>query len=212
MEIKLREFRKGDEKEISRMIVETWRYDEGLSDKRKAAHFGFMSLYGYMLYHSHVRVAEADGRPVGIIVCTLRRARVHPVTALRMLYHKAAVYADRETREIMKSLDVYSECYRKMESRPGVSWRGFDAELDLFIVSSEVRGHGVGGMLWQSMLDFFEKEGVKSYRLRTDTDCNYGFYCKRGMKRIAEGMMRWPAGNGHDLTLFVYGMSGDENL
>ncbi len=209
MEIKLREFRKGDEKEISRMIVETWGYDEGLSDMRKAMHFGFMSLHGYMMYHSFARVAEADGKPVGIIVCTLRKARIHPGIALRMLYHKAAVYMHSDTYRGMRALSEYSECYRQMESKPGISWKGFDAELDLFIVSADVRGHGVGGMLWNSMLEFYEKEGVRSYRLRTDTDCNYKFYGKRGMTRIAESFMHWSAGSGHDLELYVYGMSAD---
>ncbi len=210
MEIRLREFRKDDEEEISRMIVETWNFDEGISDKTRAMHLGFMFLYDSMKYASHVRVAEADGRPVGIIATALRTERLHLVAAARELRHKVSAHMYSDVRRNLKSWDAYAECYREMESDPSVSWRNFDAELMLFIVSSDMRGYGVGSMLWQSMLDFFDREGVRSYRLRTDTDCNYMFYGRHGMKRIAEGDMHWSTGSGHDIKLFVYGRSETE--
>ncbi len=210
MEIRLREFRRDDEEELSRMIVETWNFDEGISDKKRAMHLGFMFLYDSMKYASHVCVAEADGRPVGIIVSALRTERLHPAAAVRELHHKLAAKMDGEIRRSLKSWDVYAECYRDIERDPSVSWRNFDAELMLFIVSADMRGYGVGGMLWQSMLDFFSQEGVRSYRLRTDSDCNYMFYGKHGMTRIAECDMHWATGTGHDIKLYVYGRSETE--
>ncbi len=209
MQIKLREFRESDDGELARIIVDTWEFDEGISDKDKALYLGYLFLYECIMYASYVRVAEADGRPVGIMASTLREKAAHPDYEAKCRYYAEAANSHDEVRKSLETWTDYNNVYKGMEAEPGVSTEGFDAEVTLFIVSESVRGSGVGSMLFKDLLEFYGKEGVRNYRLRTDSDCSYAFYERHGMERISEGTMQWPPGSGKELKLFVYAKRAD---
>lgn len=63
-------------------------------------------------------------------------------------------------------------------------------EVELFLVASSARGHGVGGTLWREQMRFFADSGVSRYYLHTDTSCDVGFYDHHGLKRVAERLTR----------------------
>lgn len=58
-------------------------------------------------------------------------------------------------------------------------------ELELFIVNPDVRGHGVGGQLWQRMQEHFDAWDVPAFYLHTDSDCDVSFYDHKGLDCIA---------------------------
>ncbi|KFI66123.1 GNAT family N-acetyltransferase [Bifidobacterium cuniculi] len=60
------------------------------------------------------------------------------------------------------------------------------AELELFMVDPDVRGHGLGRELWQSLLAAFAKMDVHAFFLHTDSSCDYSFYDHKGLERVAE--------------------------
>jgi len=204
MGIRLREFRESDDEEFARIIVDTWEFDEGISDRERALYLGYLFLYGSIMHASYLRVAEADGKPVGIMASTLREKIDIPELEAKYRFYTEAANRYDDVRKSLETWTDYNNAYKEMEEEPGVSSEGFDAEVTLFIVSETVRGSGVGGMLFRDLLEFFEREGVRSYRLRTDSDCSYAFYEKHGMERISEGTMQWPPGSGKELKLFVY--------
>lgn len=58
----------------------------------------------------------------------------------------------------------------------------FDSEVNLFIVSSELRGQGYGIKLMDNYVDFCKKNGLKTAFLWTDVGCSYTFYDKYGFE------------------------------
>lgn len=58
----------------------------------------------------------------------------------------------------------------------------FESEINLFIVSPELRGKGLGIKLMDRYMEFCKKNNLKSAFLWTDMECSYTFYEKYGFK------------------------------
>ncbi|MEH7458593.1 GNAT family N-acetyltransferase, partial [Bacillus sp. JJ1127] len=58
--------------------------------------------------------------------------------------------------------------------------------IQLFIVSGESRGLGVGKALMNHLYNYMKSMDVESLYLYTDNKCNYGFYDSQNFKRISE--------------------------
>ena len=78
----------------------------------------------------------------------------------------------------------------------------YQAEIALFLVSPEAKGHGVGGRLFAHMLDRFHALGIRQYFLFTDTTCDYGFYEHKGLQRA--GVRNLALAHGEQLQCFLY--------
>ncbi|NEG70406.1 GNAT family N-acetyltransferase [Bifidobacterium choloepi] len=61
-----------------------------------------------------------------------------------------------------------------------------DTELELFLVGPAARGRGVGGALWRQFLADLTDAGVRNFFLHTDSGCDYAFYERHGLTRVAE--------------------------
>ena len=72
-------------------------------------------------------------------------------------------------KEFSKFTDTYKELIKKKENT-------FQSCIQLFVVSRESRGLGVGKNLIKYLFDYMKSMDVKSLYLFTDTRCNYGFY------------------------------------
>lgn len=59
------------------------------------------------------------------------------------------------------------------------------AELELFLVSPQARGLGVGGGLWRRTMRALRSRGVNRYYLHTDTACDVSFYDYHGLTQDA---------------------------
>lgn len=58
----------------------------------------------------------------------------------------------------------------------------FDSEINLFIVSPELKGKGLGRKLMDRYVHFCKTYGIATAFLWTDVDCDYSFYQKYGFK------------------------------
>lgn len=56
----------------------------------------------------------------------------------------------------------------------------FDGEVNLFIVTSELQGRGLGKLLMDRYVDFCRFHNLNNVFLWTDMNCNYKFYTKYG--------------------------------
>lgn len=72
-----------------------------------------------------------------------------------------------------------------MEQAIGIN-ESTQAELELFLVSQDARGRGVGGTLWRRLMAHFAEQGVSRYYLHTDSSCDVGFYRHKGLDCLAE--------------------------
>ncbi|MCI1219581.1 MAG: GNAT family N-acetyltransferase [Bifidobacterium sp.] len=82
---------------------------------------------------------------------------------------------------------------RHLEAETGIAAMA-SAELELFLVAQDARGHGVGGELWQRMLRGFIGGGIRRFYLHTDDTCDTEFYDHRGMDLVTA--MHPPVGDG----------------
>ncbi|GAB3527175.1 hypothetical protein GCM10027342_32270 [Photobacterium alginatilyticum] len=58
----------------------------------------------------------------------------------------------------------------------------FDSEVNLFVVSPELKGMGLGRKLMDRYMRFCRENAIETAFLWTDMDCNYSFYHKYGFK------------------------------
>ncbi|OAN13168.1 hypothetical protein A3K86_16035 [Photobacterium jeanii] len=58
----------------------------------------------------------------------------------------------------------------------------FDSEINLFIVSPELKGKGLGRMLMDRYMVYCKNNDIESTFLWTDIECDYFFYQKYGFK------------------------------
>lgn len=97
----------------------------------------------------------------------------------------------------------------EMEEATGINERT-QGEIELFLVASAARGHGVGGTLWRHQMAYFADSGVEHYYLHTDSSCDVSFYNHQGltceMERYAKDHPEESDGNGENTLddLFIY--------
>lgn len=60
------------------------------------------------------------------------------------------------------------------------------AELELFMISEQARGVGIGAQLWGRLQDALAQADVAHYFLHTDTSCDFSFYDHHGLERVAQ--------------------------
>lgn len=75
--------------------------------------------------------------------------------------------------------------------------------IQLFIVSKESRGLGVGKALVSHLSYYMKTMNVKSLHLYTDTRCNYGFYDSQNFKRLNEKELYFDSIK-TNLNIFLY--------
>lgn len=163
----------------------TWKVDDpegGEVSRLSATHF----ILQYLTETTRGAVATLDGRFMGV---TLLGVKGDPV-----LFDRAADLLPQVDRQLGRT---------GLGTRflaDAVSWRdtevalegqvGLDgpegAELKLFLVAKEARGHGVGRTLWSDLLDYLAGHRVERFYLHTDSSCDVGYYDHQGMERLAE--------------------------
>lgn len=151
---------------------------------------------------THAAVAEQNGRVLGVILGSIpmnvTRAQVlrHRLRQARLALPMLASGAGRNG--LCEQLGIL-HADRTLTRTVG---KTYQAEIALFLVSPEAKGHGVGGRLFAHMLDWFQAIGVSEYFLFTDTTCDYGFYEHKGLERMAAETLSLAPGE--TLNCFLY--------
>ncbi len=204
MDVIYRGFKVGDGPKLSRIVTSTWDFDKGITDPFAASRPGLIYLYSCLKNGSFIEVAEHDGQPVGIVIGRTAKVPMHPGFSTRLAAYKLHSHLDSELREFARKWTPYFEAYDELDEETGAASGAFDAEIVLFIVSDSMRGKGVGKRLFNDALDFFRESGAESFFLHTDTDCNFEFYERFGMERLAERRINIPGEE--ELGVYSYGM------
>lgn len=80
----------------------------------------------------------------------------------------------------------------------------FEGCIQLFIVSKESRGLGIGKKLLSYLFEYMKSREVNSMYLYTDTRCNYKFYDSQNFKFLSEKELIFDSIN-KKLDVFLYG-------
>ncbi|KAB7790174.1 GNAT family N-acetyltransferase [Bifidobacterium leontopitheci] len=149
-------------------------------------------------------IAERDGRFMGV---TLSRVVGQPVLFPQAATALADIDAELDRSELgaktLAETNHWHALETRMEDEVGINDTA-QAEIELFLVSSDARGHGVGGTLWRHAMRYFSQLGVSRYYLHTDSSCDVSFYDHKGLDRVAERFAADHPEDGDMDDIFIY--------
>lgn len=204
-EIIYRELVKEDYKTIEKMIGEAFGFNNFIKDEELLYAINALYLEDCINGDSFSKVAVKDNKIIGIILGNVfkdknRLKKYHQ--ALRVyisLINKIITNKDyrKAIKEFSKVFKTYDELIKDRE-------KDFQGCIDLFIVSKEARGHGVGKALLKYLDEYMKSMYVKSIYVYTDTICNYGFYESQNFNRLDEKEVYLKSFK-QELCIFLYG-------
>ena len=184
-----RELHKGDYEIIKKLIGDAFGFSEFIKDPD----FLNLILNSYLqeciLDSSFSKVAIKNGKVIGIILGNANK------DIIKIMFTKND--NKKDLKEFSKIQKTYKEIFNGNKNN-------FQGCIQLFIVSKESRGLGVGTSLMNYLFDYMKSMKVKSLYLYTDTRCNYQFYDKNNFKRLNEKKVHFNRVN-ESLNIFLYG-------
>ena len=158
-----------------------------LEDKMLA---GRMCLLIQLVRSQHALVAEQDGAVVG--VCLGSRIVDGAIPEVGMwcdLLDRTWAEAVERAKTADEELEDSLFCdWRELQKADAFIASGSpyaEAQITLFMVDPQVKGQGVGGVLYARIQELLRESGARRFFLMTDTQSDFAYYEHRGMKRLA---------------------------
>ena len=154
---------------------------------------------------SFSKIAQKDGKVIGVILGNAKKDENRLVYSNGTLDFSSndsdSIMTNEENVEFLKDFSNVIDAYNEIISGKEDNFQGC---IQLFIVSKESRGLGVGRSLVNYLFDYMKSMNVKSLYLYTDNRCNYGFYDSQNFKRLNEKEIYLDS-NKVNLNVFLYG-------
>lgn len=200
-----REIAKKDYNTIKELIGEAFGFNEFIKDGVFLDSVLTSYLQDCILESSFSKVAEKDNKVIGIILgkankdntqlikehTSLNSYSTEPKSIMEVKENKTVI------NELLQIKDTYNEF---IEGRKD----DFQGCIQLFIVSKESRGLGIGKTLINHLFNYMKSMDVQSLYLYTDTRCNYKFYDSQNFKRLNEKEIYFNSLK-EKLNIFLYG-------
>ncbi|MDU4911698.1 GNAT family N-acetyltransferase [Clostridium baratii] len=200
-----RELVKKDYNTIKNLIGEAFGFNEFIKDKIFLDSILTSYLQNCILESSFSKVAEKDNKVIGIIL-----GKANEDNTLLINEHESlnsyspelkSIMEVKENKTVINELlqikDTYNEIIKGRKN-------DFQGCIQLFIVSKESRGLGIGKTLISHLFNYMRSMDVQSIYLYTDTRCNYGFYDNQNFKRLNEKEIYFDSLK-EKLNVFLYG-------
>lgn len=202
--IVFREIDERDYENLEKIICKTWEFDKDCTEKT-AVILSKAYLSNCLKNQTYTEVAIVDGNVAGVIVGrNTKKLNMNFKIRIRKFFSVLKLKLTREGRRVVEIKSEVDSINKKLLKKSKYDYGG---EIPLFIMDEKYRGFGIGKSLFKDMLKFMGKDNVKSLYLYTDTDCNYKFYEKQGMKRRKESMYSClTEGFDWSMKLFLYDM------
>lgn len=185
-------------KDCAQMVRDTWEFEKTLVNPRKPE-----ILYEYYIrdcenYSEHLEIlADENDHAKGILFGSIEKATIflkikYSFKNIRnyagMLYH--ILNGDLGKRKAAwKTFQVQCE-YNLMGESDN---KKFDSEVNLFIMSPDLRGKGYGKKMMDRYVKFCRKNNLSNAFLWTTPECTYTFYEKYGFKLFRKFEVKAPA-------------------
>lgn len=204
-EIIYRDLVKEDYPAIKNLINEAFGFDDFVKDKKFLDLLLNVYLQDCILASTYSRVAEKDSKIIGLILGSAEKdkkkiRKPHNYLSLAATFSRL-IFVSKENRKTLKEFTKIQKVYNELIEGKKDSFQGC---IQLFIVSKESRGLGVGKSLLAQLSNYMKNMMVKSLYLYTDTRCNYGFYDSQNFKRLGEKEMEFDSVQ-DKLDVFLYG-------
>lgn len=194
-----------DYKIIKELIGEAFGFSDFIKDKELLD----IILSGYLqeciLNSSFSKVAQKNGKVIGFILGNAKNDKNRIISSSNPLDINMnsieSIVSNKENRtlleEFLKIQTTYKEIIKGKEDQ-------FQGCIQLFVVSKESRGLGVGKTLVKYLSDYMKSMNVKSLYLFTDSRCNYGFYDSQNFNKLNEKQVSFDCVDAK-LDIFLYG-------
>ena len=131
------------------------------------------------------RVARLDGHIVGVMFANVQGEAV--LYGDKVHAQMGCLEGELEESEAGRHfLGVFRAYVRDHSDLEAGARQVCDAECQMYIVLPAMQGAGIGGLLWDDMIEYFRSCGAQRYFLYTDTDCNWRIYESKGLEKAAE--------------------------
>lgn len=190
---------------IKKLIAEAFGFGEFIKDEVLLDTVTGFYLQECVDDSSFSKVAEKNNKVIGLILGKAKDDKIslkniHNTTKIDET-EIGKILADEKNRKVIKEFakiqEVYKEIIKGREDK-------FEGCIQLFIVSKEARGFGIGKTLLNYLSEYMKSMNVSSLYLYTDTRCNYGFYDSQNFKRLAEKELAFDSIN-ESINVFLYG-------
>lgn len=187
MKLRFEKFNNSHLEGCAEIIKTTWKFEEDFKNsKRKDLIYKYYVLAcGNYCEHLEVIVDENDnvkGLLFGSIENTPYSEKIkYKFKELKLnlwaLHHLiVGDFGDRKTALMRK------DDFRTINELGELHSYKFDSEINLFILSPELRGMGYGKMLMDRYMEFCKDNQLRTVFLWTDLSCTFSFYEKYGFK------------------------------
>lgn len=186
MTVEFRDVKLGDIDAIVKEYERTWGISKEVGQDASLSLSRRFVLH-YLEPSTHGTIAEVDGKFMGLLLARVFDAPVMFPEIRRMLLEQEREMKSQNDENYARALE---EAYamRALETKLEAKSHINDltqAELELFLVSPDARGHGVGGGLWRHTMHMLRNNGVNRYYLHTDSACDVSFYDYHGLSKDA---------------------------
>lgn len=179
-QLKLRPLQYQDYIQIQEIIRKVWAFDKDCSPK-VAKRLARAYLAKCLTNQTFAQVAVIDNKVVGVIMGNnLNKHKSSWQYSLYAMYTNFLLLLTAEGRAVAKFFYEVEAIYRKLLRN---SKYKYSAELSFFAVEPAYQGMSIGKKLYNSFKQYLQTEELTNFYLYTDSDCNFNFYEKQGLKR-----------------------------
>lgn len=182
-----RDIIKSDYETIKELIGEAFGFSAFIKDKQLLD----IVLSGYLqeciLDTSFSKVAIKDEKVIGFILGSAKndKNRVSNINEPLTFDNNSieSIMSTEENQILFKEFSKITDAYKDLIKDKEDMFQGC---IQLFVVSKESRGLGVGKTLVKYLSDYMKSMDVDSLYLFTDSRCNYGFYDSQNFNKLDE--------------------------
>lgn len=200
-----RNLEKKDYNRIKELINNAFGFSEFIKDINLLESILNIYLQGCLLDSSFSKVAVKDNVVIGIILGNAKNDKKHLRKLSNILSWVSSgtklAFSSKENKNAIKEFSKVSQTYKEIIQGKEDDFQGC---IQLFIVSEESRGLGVGKTLIKYLSNYMIDMKVNSIYLYTDTRCNYGFYDSQNFNRLNEKEIYFDT-IPSSLNIFLYG-------
>ena len=190
---------------IKELIGEAFGFSDFIKDKELLDTILSGYLQECILDSSFSKIAQKDGKVISFILGNAKNDKNHIINSSNPLdidmNSIKSIISNKENRtlleEFLKIQTTYKEIIKGKEDQ-------FQGCIQLFVISKESRGLGVGKTLVKYLSDYMKSMNVKSLYLFTDSRCNYGFYDSQNFNKLNERQVSFDYVDAK-LDIFLYG-------
>ncbi len=203
-----REYQKEDALAFEEIIRKTWQFDS-FCGKQVSKSMSSVYLLECISQQTFTQVALLNNTPIGIIMCANKH--IHKTSLWIKAIQVKAILSLLLTKEGRKTAKVFGSIANVDTNLLATQSKIYDGELVFFAVSEDHRGTGVGKALFEKAINYMKSQQIEDFYLYTDSSCNYQFYERQGMLRIAEKSYSLPLKIKNEMNFYLYEYRGIGN-